>query len=103
MQVLNLVSQDGKTSVQIHMLQPGEFFPHFGGRKSGLYAGTTASLVTRWVAASGLKDTEYDIADPRPWKWVEELINWHNYRVTAAQPCGEQTDKPPTIDNPKET
>ena len=93
--ILTLISPTGKTRLEVSLLNPGECFPRFGGSSQGLVAHKTGSLITRWVdEASGYKDTEYDIHDPRPWKWVDELINWHGFKVNAAQSVEDQSDRP---------
>lgn len=99
MHVLTLTAPDSDhdlSSLQVHTLRPGEFFPFFGGRKSGYYCDDAPAIITRWVH-QGIHDTAYNIDDPRVWKWVDELINWHGFRVSAEQPCEDQTSVPTII------
>ena len=94
--ILTLISPTGKNRLEVSLINPGETFPLFGGRSSGLLAHKTGSLITRWIdETGGFKDTEFHIHDPRPWKWVDELINWYGFKVHAAQPVEDQTKKPP--------
>lgn len=93
--ILTLISPTGKNRLEVSLINPGETFPQFGGRSSGLTARKTGSLITRWTdEASGFKDTEFHIHDPAAWKWVDELINWYGFKVHAAQPVEDQTQKP---------
>lgn len=73
MHVLTITTTGGTT--EIHLLNPGEFMTPFGGRKSGLHVGKTASLVTRTYTSHGLTDCEYDIFDKNVWEWIRECIN----------------------------
>jgi hypothetical protein len=92
--ILTLTSPDGKTRLEVSLINPGETFPLFGGRSSGLTARKTGSLITRWVHPYGLKDTEHHIHDPSVWKWVDELINWHGFTLRAAQQAEDQSQRP---------
>lgn len=92
--ILTLTSPDGKSRLELSLINPGECFQGFGGSSQGLVAHLTGSLITRWVSAdSGFNDTEYHIHDPRPWKWVDELINWHGFKVQAAQHAEDQSNR----------
>lgn len=62
-------------SVEIHMLNPGDTFPGFGGSSSGLVVRKTASLVTRTTTSTGTSDVELDIHNPETWQWLARLIN----------------------------
>lgn len=76
---------------EVHLLNVGECFERFGGSSASLVVRKTASLITRWVSPFDWKDTEWDIHDPRPWKWFDELVNLHGYKMTATQPCEPQS------------
>lgn len=82
---------DPPARVEVHVLNAGEFFEGFGGSRHGLVVRETASLITRWISPFDFKDTEWDIHDPRPWKWFDELVNLHRYKMTATQPCEPQS------------
>jgi hypothetical protein len=64
--------------LEIHLLNPGETFQRFGGSSHGLTVrGRKASTVTRWVdGGSGYtRDIEWNLSEPRVWKWVADLIS----------------------------
>lgn len=88
--------------VEFHLLNAGEFFAGFGGSRHGLVVRKTASLVTRWISPASMKDTEWNIGDPRPWKWLDELVNLHAYKMTAQQSCEPQTVDLDSITNSNE-
>lgn len=67
---------DGSTT-EIHLLNPGEAFPNFGGSKHACVAGNTASLITRTRNVM-TSDFERDIYAPAFWKWMANLINRDN-------------------------
>lgn len=47
------------TTVEVHMLNPGEHFERFGGSSRGLtVVGKTASLITRTKSPGGTEDVE---------------------------------------------
>lgn len=73
MKVLTLTC--GGETVEIHMLNPGQLFDKFGGSRSGLVVGKTASLITRRISAMGIVDRELDIYDADIWEWLARLIN----------------------------
>ena len=64
---------DGNIRTRIYLLNPGQLFPGFGGSRSGLLVGKTASLIMRQTAAWGCRDTEYDIADPKAWGFINRI------------------------------
>lgn len=72
---------------EIHMLNPHEHMEGFGGSKSGLVVGTTASLVLRQRQKSvgSVTDTEYDIYDPRVWRAIGKWINDSSGTVKATR------------------
>ena len=72
---LNKTPEQSPATIEIHMLQPGEHFPKFGGSSRGLTARKTASLITRTKAFGTWSDVEYDIADKSFWMWLAERIN----------------------------
>lgn len=61
---------------EIHMLNPREHFPRFGGSRHDLVVGRTASMVVRkhHLASDVIDDTEYDIHEPTIWAWIAKLI-----------------------------
>ena len=83
MQVLKLTAENGEVT-EIHMLNPGEHFPGFGGSRSGLVVGKTASMVIRRITQMGIRDSELDIHDLDAWTIIAHLINAHDSKVTAA-------------------
>jgi hypothetical protein len=78
------------TNFEVHMLNPKEHFPGFGGSRHPLVVGKTASMVVRSVSnVSGvLIDTEYDIHDASIWTWIANLINQNDEVVSAEAPEG---------------
>lgn len=93
--VMKLINEH--ETVEIHLLNVGQTFVGFGGSKRGLTARKTASLITRHKAPWGTHDIEYDIDNPRPWKWVEELIAWHGFKLVAAQECEAVSQQPDEV------
>lgn len=64
------------TTVEVHMLNPGEHFERFGGSSRGLtVVGKTASLITRTKSPGGTEDVERDVYDPKFWEWMSRMIN----------------------------
>lgn len=70
-----LAVQAGKTKYEVYTMNPGDTFPNFGGRTSGLVARKTGSIVIRERSSVGLRDTEYDLHDASVWHWVATLVN----------------------------
>ena len=94
------LSKDGDSfTVDVFILNPNQRFTPFGGSKSGLVVKKTASLITRVKEPKyGItRDTEYDVYDASVWKWFDELINWHGYKMTSMQPVEDQSEKPEGI------
>lgn len=69
------VKLDAGTSYELHMLNPRETFPGFGGSRAGLLVGKTASLVSRMHTPNTTSDTEHDIHDPVVWEAIGRWIN----------------------------
>lgn len=82
MKVLTIKFPD-KSTVAVSMLNPGEFFPDFGGSRSGLVVGKTASLITSRRSPMGTVDRELDIHDPEFWAVIAKLINGEIKGATA--------------------
>lgn len=59
---------------EVHLLNPGDFFPGFGGSRAGLKVGKTASLVIRELSPWGRKDTEYEVNSDEAWGVIQKLI-----------------------------
>ena len=74
MKVLTIKMSE-KEYTEIHLLNPRETLPEFGGNRHGLIVGKTASLVLLRRGVWGCNDTEYDIHDKGVWKWIADLIN----------------------------
>jgi len=73
---------------EIHLLNPGEVFPGFGGSRHGLLVKKTASLIVRRTTSYDLKDTEYDLRDESVWEWLGRLTKQPEI-VTLADLAGE--------------
>jgi hypothetical protein len=71
---------------EIHMLNPGEHFPGFGGSRSGLVVGKTASMILREKSSWGIRDVEYDIHDQTVWEWIAGRINDREDNAAATAP-----------------
>ena len=65
---------DTKTRWHIHMLNPGEIFPRFGGSSAGLLVRKTASMIVQRRSPFDCTDTEYSIYDPKIWEWMTKGI-----------------------------
>lgn len=78
-----------KTKYEIHILQPGEVFPRFGGSRHGLLVKKTPSLIVRETATHGLKDTEYDVNNEGIWRWIGKLMDVN--RVAVITPDAAST------------
>lgn len=89
--VLTVKLPDGG-EIEVHMLNPGQSFPGFGGSSRPLIASKTASLITR-TKTVGMSDYEQDIFAPTFWKWIADRIN-DPKGVVAIVP--EQTKKETT-------
>lgn len=73
--VLTIRKKGSKDGTEIHVLNPGESFPNFGGGEQSLVAKKTASIVTRARYSGTLSDTENNIYDANTWEWLARLIN----------------------------
>src|SRR4051794_3071988 len=69
-----LTAKTGTETIEVHMLNPGEVFPGFGGSCTGLLVGKTASLVTRHISRMGTVDRELDILNLGFWKWIAGVM-----------------------------
>jgi hypothetical protein len=93
MKVLTVKIKDNGLTYEIHMLNPGEFFPDFGGSRSGLQVRKTASLIVRERSPWGRKDTEYDISDQSMWRWFSNLMQDNpKIEVTAEQETSNKVE-----------
>lgn len=74
------------TSYEIHLLNPKEHMAGFGGSRSGLVVGKTASIVLRTRQKKGgmVKDMELDITDKNFWSLIASLMNDATGDVTAS-------------------
>lgn len=81
--VMTLSYGDEKT--EVYLINPGESFPGFGGGRHSLLITGTASLITRSIGPNGLRDTEYNIDDPKIWTWISKLINQRDGVYPVAQ------------------
>ena len=76
-------------TTELHLLNPGECFPSFGGSSRGLVVRKTASLITRTRHPDGcVYDIERDIHDPAIWAWLSRLLN-DNTGITTAVPAAK--------------
>ena len=72
------------------MINAGGHMPGFGGSRTGLTVGKTASLVVRNknTGSATVSDTEYDIHDPNVWaavaRWVNDCSGEIKAEATAA-------------------
>jgi len=82
---MTVVCRDG-AEVEVHMLNPKDSFPNFGGSKHSLVPGKTASAITRTKTAMHKEDIEHDIYSPDFWKWIARLINKRDETITATVP-----------------
>lgn len=76
----------GGYKTEIHTLNPGtnECIERFGGSRHALFAGKTASIVTRDNQG---RDTEMDIYDKNFWEWIARVINGEtDVKPTASVP-----------------
>lgn len=73
MKVLTL-KLEGST-LEVHMLNPGQHFEGFGGSSRGLTVGKTASIVTRLHDVSGVTDTERNLDDGFLWGFIAKCIS----------------------------
>lgn len=62
-------------TVEVHLLNPGGFFPDFGGSRHGLVVGKTASLVLRRRSRMGVVDEERDIHDAAFWGFMGAMLS----------------------------
>lgn len=74
MKVLTLTFAEGNR-LEVHMLNPGEHFPGFGGSRQSLVVGKTASLVLRKIGRTGREDSERDIHDARFWNMIGGMLD----------------------------
>jgi hypothetical protein len=82
--MLVLSIKTDRANFEVHMLNPKEHFPNFGGSKHALVVGKTASMVIRseYIESGQLVDDECDINDPVIWAWIADLIN-NNDSISA--------------------
>lgn len=85
------IKTSATTETEIHMLNPRECMPRFGGSRSGLVVGETASLVTRAKTAGMQQDVEREITDPFIWDYIARCINGE-IKVTATVIDKEETE-----------
>lgn len=64
----------GDRTLEVHMLKPGESFPHFGGSSSALLVEKTPSLVTREVSPYGCRDMESDVWNEDAWQQIRYFL-----------------------------
>lgn len=63
-------------TIEVYILNPGDWFEGFGGSRHGLVVQVTASLIIRTKhEAWGFKDVEYNVNDKQAWKSIAEGIN----------------------------
>lgn len=69
-------SSSSGVTVEVYLLNPGDYFEGFGGSRHGLVVRKTASLIIRTKhQAWGFRDVEYNVNDKEAWKAVAEGIN----------------------------
>lgn len=71
MKALHVELADG-SSVEVHVLMPGEMFPRFGGNHT-LVVQKTPSIIIRDQTSWGTRDTEYYVNDPDVWRYIRKL------------------------------
>ena len=74
MKILHLSHSLSPFNVEVHLLQPGQTFPGFGGSRQGLTVRKTASVITRSKDVHGIRDVEWDATDADLWGWVQSLL-----------------------------
>ena len=75
--IYTLTKEGSGIRAEIHLLNPGENFPLFGGSSKGLtVTGNKASTITRVLHTDSgyTRDMEWNLAEPEVWVWVAELI-----------------------------
>jgi hypothetical protein len=82
-----LTLKTGKTTVEVHLLNPGEVFPNFGGSRHGLLVRKTASMVVRTRSPFDCRDVEYDIHDHGVWTWIADIVNREHAAFEAEAPA----------------
>jgi hypothetical protein len=90
--IYTLTKEGSGIRVEVHLLNPGDNFPLFGGSSKGLtVTGNKASTITRvlYTDSGNTRDIEWDLAAPSVWVWVAELIR-DGFTLIA-----EQDDKQP--------
>lgn len=76
------VHKEGSFTVEIHLLNPGQTFPFFGGSSRGLTVRKTASMIVRTKHPMvGIRDLETEIHDMSIWQWVSGLVNEHGFTM----------------------
>jgi hypothetical protein len=80
--VLKITTQHEK--YELYMLNPGEHFSGFGGSRTGLTVGKTASSIVRRISPMGTYDTELDIFDNNVWQTIANWINETDSQVVAS-------------------
>lgn len=80
--VLVLKGADGFVK-EIYLLNPGEWFPGFGGSSRGLVVRKTASLIVRDKGPWGTRDHELNLADPDEWAFIASRIACGSLKVEA--------------------
>lgn len=68
------------TRTQVYLLNAGDWFPGFGGSRSGLVAVKTASLIVRQTGNMGLTDTEYTVNDQKVWNRIFNVAHAAKYQ-----------------------
>jgi len=94
MKVLEFATKSG-TLYEIHMLNPGQSFPGFGGSSCALPITKTASCIVRERSVWGWRDTEYDIDDETLWKWIASVINLGHDEGVVAKACDREPPPKP--------
>lgn len=73
MKALDFTASTG-THFEVHVLNPGEVFPGFGGSRTGLLVKKTPSIIVRERNGMGTTDHEYSVDHPEFWKWIQHLL-----------------------------
>lgn len=76
--------EKGDTVIDIHVLNPGEFFKNFGGSRHSLEVKHTASIITSTKTPYDRRDVEYGLDSKEFWEWMTRIIHAKDHNITVA-------------------